>query len=118
MPNGVFTIDDLHRAMALVREIAPPPLPDIYVTPHATEIVPGEYNFPPSKHRSRRIHKKLVKRFGSYEKRKPATLQVGDRIFMHPAHWHEMQRQLKHRIARAEERAFGMAVYGAPLIRS
>lgn len=113
MNDSVLTMEHLTKAMALLREIAGPPPPKIYVTASATEIVPGEFNFPPSRHRSKRIHKKLVKRFGSYEKRKPATLQVGDNIYMHPVHWHEMQRQLAHRKAREEDRMFGIAVYGA-----
>lgn len=113
MSESVFTMAHLEKAMALVREIAGPPAPKIYVTESAAEIAPGEFNFPPSRHRSKRIHKKLVKRFGSYEKRKPATFQIGDTIYMHPVHWHEMQRQLVHRKARQEDRMFGIAVYGA-----
>lgn len=112
MSESGFTMAHLRQAMDLAREIAGPPPPKIYVTANATEIVPGEFNFPPSRHRSKRIHKKLMKRFGSYEKRRPATLQVGDNIYMHPIHWHEMQRQLVHRRAREEGRMFGIAVYG------
>jgi hypothetical protein len=43
-------------------------------------------NFPVSRHRSRRIHKKLVKRYGGeyHIVRKPRSYRVGDRLIMHP----------------------------------
>lgn len=50
--------------------------------------------FPDSKHRSSRIKKKLIKRFGGEFKKVPAIWQTDDRIYMHPAKWIEYQ-QLK-----------------------
>lgn len=41
--------------------------------------------FPASKHRSRRIHKKLVKRFGGEFRKVPAIFRTADTIIMHPA---------------------------------
>lgn len=41
-------------------------------------------NFPVSKNRSKRIEKKLIKRYGGIYKKKPAILRVGDRLMAHP----------------------------------
>jgi hypothetical protein len=53
--------------------------------------------FPESRHRSRRIHKKLLKRHGGEFIFKPACFQIGDRIVIHP----ELQRELAEQMARA-----------------
>jgi len=43
------------------------------------------YNFAYSKHRSKRVWKKLIKKFGSYERRKPAAYQIqGVGLVVHP----------------------------------
>lgn len=34
------------------------------------------WNWKPSRHRSSRVHKKLVKRFGSHERRRPAAFRI------------------------------------------
>jgi len=41
--------------------------------------------FPVSRHRSARIHKKLVKRFGGEFRQAPAIYRVGDVLYVHPA---------------------------------
>lgn len=41
--------------------------------------------FPESKHRSRRIHKKLVKRHGGEFRRVPGCYLCGDTLVIHPA---------------------------------
>lgn len=41
--------------------------------------------FPFSKHRSKRIHKKLIKRFGGEFKMKPAIFKIGHVLYVHPA---------------------------------
>jgi hypothetical protein len=41
--------------------------------------------FPFSKHRSRRIHKKLVKRFGGEFRKVPAIFQTPQGLIIHPA---------------------------------
>lgn len=46
----------------------------------------SERLFPASKHRSRRIHKRLVKRFGGEFRKIPAIFKAGNKIIMHPAH--------------------------------
>lgn len=43
------------------------------------------YFFPMSPHRSKRIFKKLMKRFGAWERRKPAAYVMGNKMFAHPA---------------------------------
>lgn len=40
--------------------------------------------FPYSRHRSARIHKKLVKRFGGEYRQKPVAYQFGDNLIIHP----------------------------------
>lgn len=42
-------------------------------------------NFPVSKNRSRRIHKKLVRRFGSEFRKAPCMWRSGNIIFAHPS---------------------------------
>lgn len=63
--------------------------------------------FPESRHRSRRIHKKLCRRFGGEFARKPAMFRVGGRIVAHPA----LRGQIEHamRPAVAERRAAAIA---------
>lgn len=51
--------------------------------------------FPESRHRSKRIHKKLVKRFGGEFRMVPAIWKTPNSIIMHP----ELYAQMKERIA-------------------
>jgi hypothetical protein len=41
--------------------------------------------FPASRHRSRRVHKKLIKRYGGEFRKKPAMFRAGDQIIAHPS---------------------------------
>ena len=61
--------------------------------------------FPESKHRSRRIHKKLVKRFGGEFRKVPCVWRMPDKIVMHPALYAELQRKTSEKLARHTERA-------------
>ena len=54
----------------------------VHFSPHA---VKRERNFPVSKHRSKRVHKKLVKRFGSEFRDDPALFKTPMGIVAHPA---------------------------------
>lgn len=45
----------------------------------------SERLFPASRHRSKRIHKKLVKRFGGEFRRVPAMWRYGNMIVAHPS---------------------------------
>jgi hypothetical protein len=52
------------------------------------------YNFPHSKHRSKRVWKKLLKRFGVHERRKPAAYQIaGVGLVVHPVIYEQLNRE-------------------------
>jgi len=57
----------------------------------------AERLFPESKNRSRRIHKKLMKRHGGEFRRRPAAFNVGGRLVMHPAMWERLQAEIERR---------------------
>ena len=40
--------------------------------------------FPESRHRSKRILKKLIKRHGGVFEKQPCAYKIGDKLFMHP----------------------------------
>ena len=64
-------------------------------TDAATEAT-NERLFPPSKHRSKRIHKKLVKRFGGEFRKVPAMYKMGNTVYCHPAMKPRLDAALKH----------------------
>ena len=70
-----------NKAMA---ELGPPP-PKIIETVQAVDASRRQWLFPPSKHRSKRVHKKLLKRHGVQYRDPPAVLRVGDLMLVHPA---------------------------------
>ncbi|MEZ0261072.1 MAG: hypothetical protein ACAH80_08680 [Alphaproteobacteria bacterium] len=87
-----FTLDMLKDAMKLVERAEP--MPTMYVTAQAR--TQDGWNFPPSLHRSNRLHKKLLKRHGTQEKWKPAILHLPDGMMLvHPALWAQVKSQLK-----------------------
>lgn len=49
--------------------------------------------FPASRHRSARIRKKLIKRFGGEYRKVPAAFRHGDTLFVHPEIYAELKRQ-------------------------
>lgn len=53
--------------------------------------------FPESENRSKRIHKKLVKRFGGEFKRVPAIFRIGDKIVAHPAMYDRLKKNISAR---------------------
>ena len=65
----------------------------IFVDPNVLEDT-EERLFPESKHRSKRIHKKLVKRFGGEFMKAPCILKAPTAIYMHPVRYAEFQQQL------------------------
>jgi hypothetical protein len=81
-----LTVDMIRETLRLLRE-APAagygPMRVIF-SPYALETT-QERLFPESKHRSRRIHKKLVKRFGGEFRQVPAMWRVGDELIAHPS---------------------------------
>lgn len=64
----------------------------IRIVETTSAVVADGYNFPPSKNRSARIHKKLIKRFGTMVRYVPTSYKMGDVLYVHPA----MMRELKH----------------------
>lgn len=69
------------RELRLAQEAAPP---RIIFTAAALEFT-SERLFPESKHRSARIRKKLIKRFGGEFRMKPTIWQFGNIIYAHPS---------------------------------
>jgi hypothetical protein len=51
--------------------------------------------FPASRHRSKRIHKKLVKRFGGEFRKVPCIYKTPSGIVMHPSYRAELMKQSK-----------------------
>ncbi|WP_027578520.1 hypothetical protein [Bradyrhizobium sp. Ai1a-2] len=103
MTDGVLTIQKIMDAMRSVRPA--PAAPRVLFTTSALKET-TERLFPASRHRSRRIHKKLVKRFGGEFRKEPAMWQVGGTIYAHPALKVRFEQQLKQAAERSLENAF------------
>lgn len=71
----------------------------------ATELV---VRFPRSAHRSPRIHKKLTRRFGDQEYRRPAAYVMGGRMYAHPTIVDQLKRDLAVKSASEIERLGSM----------
>ena len=52
-----------------------------------------ERNFPASRNRSKRIHKKLCKRFGGEFRMKPVIWRIGDKLIAHPIYKAQIEAQ-------------------------
>jgi hypothetical protein len=65
---------------------------DLVWSPHA---VSRTYLFPPSKNRSKRIHKKLMKRFGRQYDQTPAIYQVRGTLYAHPSFKPAIEREFQ-----------------------
>lgn len=50
--------------------------------------------FPESRHRSRRVHKKLVKRFGGEFRRVPCIYQTPQGLVAHPTMYAQLKREI------------------------
>lgn len=91
-------VEDIERATG--KPVYPVPFNGIQVVEDPNCLADTtERNFPASRHRSKRIRKKLLKRFGSEFRKEPAIFQIQGRIYAHPARYREM---------RAMFRAFGL----------
>jgi len=62
----------------------------IIVSDHALKET-TERLFPVSRHRSRRVHKKLLKRFGSEFRKVPAIWKTPNSLIMHPTLYAQMK---------------------------
>lgn len=69
--------------------------------------------FPASRHRSARVRKKLVKRFGGEFRKVPCAFQTARGLFIHPALAAELRRDLKATVARQNLSAFYYGYGGA-----
>lgn len=50
--------------------------------------------FPASKNRSKRIHKKLIKRFGGEFRMVPCIWKLNGKLIMHPVRYQELKQQI------------------------
>lgn len=73
---------------------------DIIVSEHALEDS-DQRNFPISRHRSARVHKKLVKRHGGEFRKVGCAYKIGGKIVMHPNIYAEFQKAMDRQIAEA-----------------
>jgi hypothetical protein len=55
----------------------------------------AERLFPASRHRSKRVHKKLLKRFGGEFRKAPTIWKTPNSIIMHPALYFQMKERVK-----------------------
>jgi hypothetical protein len=94
----VLTIDSLMAASRLVRDIEAKSGP-IYPLPFDGVRIIKDHNalaetterlFPTSRHRSKRVRKKLMKRFGGEFRKVPAIFRIQGRIIAHPARYAEL----------------------------
>lgn len=72
---------------------------NIIVSEHALQET-TERLFPESRHRSRRIRKKLIKRFGGEFKKTPCAFRTFHGIIMHPTLYHQLEKEIP--ISRSE----------------
>jgi hypothetical protein len=101
-----LTMEKLLDACRLVERIERETGGPIYPTPFNGVQVFEDHNcladttertFPVSRHRSRRVHKKLVKRHGGEFKKEPAIFQIQGRIYAHPTRYAELRAAFKPR---------------------
>lgn len=78
---------------------------DIIVSDHALEETDVRL-FPESRHRSQRIRKKLIKRFGGEFQKRPCIFKMGNKFFAHPAMYARLQQELAVRQRESYESAF------------
>lgn len=99
-----LTIDTLYAAMDKVNSLPKLPPLHIFVSEHALKDS-DQRLFPESKNRSRRIHKKLVKRFGGVFRKVPCCIKTPEGIIMHPALYREFQAEMERRVQHSLESA-------------
>lgn len=87
-----LTAASLKNAIRKVREIevANPLASLTIIEAHSAIAETTERLFPESRHRSARILKKLIKRYGSEFRKEPAVFRIGNTIYAHPARYREL----------------------------
>lgn len=86
-----LTIDMLRDAVRSLNEGPAYPPPHRVVFTKMAVNPTGERLFPPSKHRSLRIRKKLIKRFGGEYHHTPCIYEFMGVLYVHPALKHMLQ---------------------------
>ncbi|WP_439398767.1 hypothetical protein ACRQ5Q_15305 [Bradyrhizobium sp. PMVTL-01] len=90
--DSAMTMDKLQAT----RRLIPPTPPRLTVTFSTFALKDSEERlFPPSKHRSRRILKKLIKRHGGVFRRVPAMYVINGEIIAHPSFRSQLEAQFK-----------------------
>lgn len=90
--DRAITVDDILRSVRQVVDIRP--VPSLVFT--ETALLPGsERNFPPSRHRSKRVEKKLLRRHGGFYRLVPAVVRIGATIYAHPSFRPELERRTR-----------------------
>lgn len=70
--------------------------------------------FPASRNRSKRIHKKLVKRFGGEFQKVPCIYRIGDKWIAHPVMYERIRSEIAATTRQRSENAFYGAYTGNP----
>lgn len=71
--------------------------------------------FPESRHRSRRILKKLIRRHGGEFDYKPASFQIRNTLVIHPTLLRELEAASERRVRDHHDNAVMSALYGVPI---
>ena len=89
--DSVLTIEKINRSMRQLMSVPKEMLrpTNIIQSVHALEET-EERLFPVSRHRSRRIRKKLIKRFGGEYRKKPCIWKTPDGYVCHPATYRKL----------------------------
>lgn len=93
--GDAMTVEKVLAAARLIPRV--PELPRLVFTVNALTQT-KERLFPESKNRSRRIRKKLIKRFGGEFRIAPSICQFGDTIYAHPSFEEKFKAQLQERM--------------------
>jgi len=78
---------------------------DLVVSEHALKDSDVR-NFPVSRHRSARVHKKLVKRHGGEFRKVGCVYRMGNKMVIHPTLYAELQREMSNRLKDSTEKMF------------
>jgi hypothetical protein len=103
-----LTMESFNEAIRLVKNLGPV-IPEVRIVFDHYALKDTDVRlFPASRHRSRRIHKKLVKRHGGEFRKQPCMWQLGDTIIAHPSY----RAQLEAVIRPAEPPAYRNPILG------
>ena len=83
---------------------------NIIVSEHALEDS-DQRNFPTSRHRSARVHKKLVKRHGGEFRKVGCAYKIGGKIVMHPNVYADFQKAMADKLKASTENLFYGSLY-------